>query len=126
MPEHVKLNLCVASESVLSSHENWITGVSWEKSVTAPAAFPPALLSSSMDRSLIVWSPPRQQETGSAGDEPNLWLEEIRVGDVGGTGLGFLDCDWFSSGLIGRSFIGQNFQVPLLDHVMVFIYPTCD
>ncbi|TPP42957.1 Elongator complex protein 2 [Fasciola gigantica] len=110
LPERVKLKLCIASESVLSSHENWITGVSWEKSTSVSASFPPALLSSSMDRSLIVWMPPSQQLFTGAGDEPRLWLEEIRVGVVGGTGLGFLDCDWFSSDLTGRSFIGQSFQ----------------
>ncbi|VDP27408.1 unnamed protein product [Echinostoma caproni] len=114
LPDHVELKLCIASESVLSSHDNWITGVAWETSTGECVSFPPALLSCSMDRSMILWAPPSQPQTVHSGDEPNLWLEQIRVGDIGGTGLGFLGCDWLPATVNGRAIIGHNFLVMLV------------
>ncbi|KAA3674426.1 elongator complex protein 2 [Paragonimus westermani] len=91
--------LSIASESVLSSHENWVTGLAWAPRTRA-VSFPPLLLSSSMDQSMIVWAPPD--------DKVRLWLERTRVGNSGVTGLSFLDCFWLPSD--GSTIFGHNFQ----------------
>lgn len=39
------------------------------------------LLSASFDKTLIVWEPENHQE--------GVWVEKVRVGEVGGGGLGF-------------------------------------
>ncbi|KAG5896915.1 hypothetical protein JTB14_028143 [Gonioctena quinquepunctata] len=60
-------------ESILTGHEGWIYSVNWNpKSLQ--------LLSASIDKSMIVW-----EFDISSG----LWLEKMRVGEVGGNTLGF-------------------------------------
>ncbi|KAF5402673.1 Elongator complex protein 2 [Paragonimus heterotremus] len=98
-PDAVRCTLSIASESVLSSHENWVTGLAWAPRTRA-VSFPPLLLSSSMDQSMIVWAPPD--------DKVGLWLEHTRVGNSGITGLSFLDCLWLPSD--GSAIFGHNFQ----------------
>ncbi|KAF7259499.1 hypothetical protein EG68_02950 [Paragonimus skrjabini miyazakii] len=98
-PHAVRCTLSIASESVLSSHENWVTGVAWAPRTRA-VSFPPLLLSSSMDQSMVVWAPPD--------DKVGLWLERTRVGNSGITGLSFLDCLWLPSD--GSAIFGHNFQ----------------
>lgn len=95
---HLPFKLGLAIESVLSGHDNWVTGVCWAPSPYLNI-FPPNLLSSSMDKSLIVWS---------ASSDCDLWFERVRVGNFGETGLGLLDCHWFGSK--NDAILGQNFQ----------------
>ncbi|KAJ8932764.1 hypothetical protein NQ314_014466 [Rhamnusium bicolor] len=60
-------------ESVLTGHEGWVYSVNWNpKSLQ--------LLSASIDKSMIIW-----EYDNSSG----LWLEKIRVGEIGGNTLGF-------------------------------------
>ncbi|KAJ3642069.1 hypothetical protein Zmor_024887 [Zophobas morio] len=63
----------VYTDSILSGHEGWIYSVDWN-----PAT--PQLLSSSLDKSMIIWE---------LDPDSNLWVEKVRVGEVGGNTLGF-------------------------------------
>ncbi|XP_050302290.1 elongator complex protein 2 [Anthonomus grandis grandis] len=60
-------------ETVLSGHEGWVYSVHWNPKNMQ-------LLSASIDKSMIIW----EYDKTSA-----LWLEKIRVGEVGGNTLGF-------------------------------------
>ncbi|CAG9817395.1 unnamed protein product [Phaedon cochleariae] len=63
----------VLLESILTGHEGWIYSVNWNPKNLQ-------ILSASIDKSMIIWE----------FDEcSGLWLEKIRVGEVGGNTLGF-------------------------------------
>jgi elongator complex protein 2 len=57
------------------------------------------LLSCSLDKTMIVWN---------LDPESGVWIETVRVGEVGGNTLGFLGCDYRKDGdtLIGYNFTG--------------------
>ncbi|KAI8489685.1 Elongator subunit elp2 [Branchiostoma belcheri] len=90
----------VVLEAVLAGHENWVYGVHWQ-----PAVFndgtrhqPLSLLSASMDKTMILWKP-----DPSSG----IWLDQDRVGEVGGNTLGFLGCQFSPD---GQSIMAHGFQ----------------
>ncbi|KAK7508595.1 hypothetical protein BaRGS_00000161 [Batillaria attramentaria] len=73
----------VSLESVLSGHEGWIYSVQWQPhKMTEEGKWsqPMCLLSASMDKTMIVWSPDI---------DSGVWVEQVRVGEVGGNTLGF-------------------------------------
>ncbi|XP_076360831.1 elongator complex protein 2 isoform X2 [Tachypleus tridentatus] len=72
----------VSLESVLTGHEDWVYSVHWQLPQQAEdRTFQPMrLLSSSMDKTMILWEPD---------EESGVWLEKVRVGEVGGNTLGF-------------------------------------
>uniref|UniRef100_A0A8C5SM21 Elongator complex protein 2 n=1 Tax=Laticauda laticaudata TaxID=8630 RepID=A0A8C5SM21_LATLA len=57
------------------------------------------LLSASMDKTVILWSPD---------DESGVWLEQVRIGEVGGNTLGFFDCQFSPDGsmILAHAFHG--------------------
>lgn len=67
----------VTLNSVLQSHENWVYGVDFARH---PEKNEIQLLSSSMDKTLIIWN---------FNETVGVWEENIRFGDVGGNSLGF-------------------------------------
>ncbi len=96
-----RLEFSAILEAVLTGHEDWVFSVAWHPRVRIPlvasasesaasasvdpdAAFkwhqPLCLLTASMDKSMMVWRPDRAS---------SLWLNEVRVGEVGGHTLGF-------------------------------------
>ncbi|XP_058066788.1 elongator complex protein 2 [Anopheles bellator] len=79
-------------ESVLQGHEGWVYGVHF--CVRGDEVH---LLSSSIDKSLIGWTP----------SESGVWVESVRVGEVGGSSLGFYGGKFSPD---GRSIIGHGFQ----------------
>ncbi|ESO12321.1 hypothetical protein HELRODRAFT_105279 [Helobdella robusta] len=89
------LRFAVTLESVLSGHENWIYSVHWNKSEKNELR----LISSSMDKTIIVWKV--DVSTG-------LWIEEIRLGEIGGSNLGFYGARMTRSG--GRHILGHGFR----------------
>ncbi|CAL1525971.1 unnamed protein product [Lymnaea stagnalis] len=78
-----ELYFALTLESVLSGHENWVYSVKWQPSViqgNGSLHQPMKLLSASMDKTMILWSFDKDSQ---------MWLEQVRVGDVGGNTLGF-------------------------------------
>eukprot|EP00050_Salpingoeca_kvevrii_P017118 m.61896 g.61896 ORF g.61896 m.61896 type:complete len:826 (+) comp7372_c0_seq1:1-2478(+) len=70
-------------ETVLSSHEAKVYSVCWHPSEKQ------CLLSASIDRTVIVWKPDA---------ESGLWVEEARLGEIGGLTPGFFGAVWGSQG----------------------------
>lgn len=65
-------------ETVLSGHEDSLTSARISQSK------PRRILTSSLDRSVILWAEPT--------DEDAVWCESARVGEVGGNNPGFIGC----------------------------------
>ncbi|KAF8592532.1 WD40 repeat-like protein [Ramaria rubella] len=86
-------------DALLVGHEAGITSVSWRP---GPLDFPPSptLLSTSVDSSLIIWSPSSSQRPSVDGqDSTGLWINQQRFGDVGGQRFGgFVGGLWAASG----------------------------
>uniref|UniRef100_A0A3Q2CIK9 Elongator complex protein 2 n=1 Tax=Cyprinodon variegatus TaxID=28743 RepID=A0A3Q2CIK9_CYPVA len=91
----------VSLETVLAGHENWVYGVSWQPPVFKGGEWhqPVVLLSASMDKTMIIWAP----EEGSG-----VWVEQVRVGEVGGNTLGFYGCQMSPDGsmILAHAFHG--------------------
>lgn len=68
-------------ESVLSGHDGWVYSVQWSLDEQTQKL---ALLSSSMDKTMILWRPADAEHDGDG-----IWSEALRVGDIGGHFLGF-------------------------------------
>ena len=69
----------VTIETILSGHEDKVFGLQWCKTKENLS-----LLTASLDKAIILW----KQDDNSEG----LWIESVRVGEVGGNTLGFLGC----------------------------------
>ncbi|ETN57929.1 elongator complex protein 2 [Anopheles darlingi] len=80
-------------ESVLQGHEGWVYGVHF----CLRNGHELHLLSSSIDKTLIGWKP----------SESGVWMESVRVGEVGGSSLGFYGGKFSPD---GRAIIGHGFQ----------------
>ncbi|XP_044261975.1 probable elongator complex protein 2 [Tribolium madens] len=63
----------VSLDTILTGHEGWIFSVNWNPKLSQ-------LLSSSLDKSMIIWE---------LDPSTNLWIEKVRVGEVGGNTMGF-------------------------------------
>ncbi|KAK4875944.1 hypothetical protein RN001_012366 [Aquatica leii] len=63
----------ISLESILAGHEAWVYSVNWNSRDFT-------LLSASLDKSMIIWA---------YDPDSGLWLEKVRVGEVGGNTLGF-------------------------------------
>ncbi|XP_040840839.1 elongator complex protein 2 isoform X3 [Ochotona curzoniae] len=99
--ESVKMSFAVTLETVLAGHENWVNAVHWQPSFYKGGVLqqPMRLLSASMDKTMILWAPD---------EESGVWLEQVRVGEVGGNTLGFYDCQFNDDGsmIIAHAFHG--------------------
>ncbi|KAI3358521.1 hypothetical protein L3Q82_014947, partial [Scortum barcoo] len=91
----------VSLETVLAGHENWVYGVHWQPPLYKGGELqqPLSLLSASMDKTMIIWAP----EEGSG-----VWVEQVRVGEVGGNTLGFYGCQMSPDGfmIVAHAFHG--------------------
>lgn len=78
----------VTLDSVLTGHEGWVYSVNWKHN---------QLLSASVDKSMIIWEL-----------SDGLWLEKVRVGEVGGNTLGFYGCCFAPDGqsILGHDYLG--------------------
>ncbi|XP_029169407.1 probable elongator complex protein 2 [Nylanderia fulva] len=79
----------VILESVLSGHEGWVYGVHWQL-IRENQNQTTRLLSSSLDKSMIIWE---------LDESSGIWIERVRVGEVGGNSLGFYGCKFSPDGL---------------------------
>uniref|UniRef100_A0A452RQ65 Elongator complex protein 2 n=1 Tax=Ursus americanus TaxID=9643 RepID=A0A452RQ65_URSAM len=99
--ESTKVVCAVTLETVLAGHENWVNAVHWQPSFYEDGVLqqPMRLLSASMDKTMILWAPD---------EESGVWLEQVRVGEVGGNTLGFYDCQFNEDGsmIIAHAFHG--------------------
>ncbi|KAB1258358.1 Elongator complex protein 2 [Camelus dromedarius] len=115
--ESIKITFAVTLETVLAGHENWVNAVHWQPSFYKDGVLqqPMRLLSASMDKTMILWAPD---------EESGVWLEQVRVGEVGGNTLGFYDCQFSEDGsmIIAHAFHGalhlwkQNSTNPVTWH----------
>eukprot|EP00038_Savillea_parva_P004053 m.133558 g.133558 ORF g.133558 m.133558 type:complete len:1074 (-) comp11360_c0_seq2:78-3299(-) len=81
----------VRLESLLMGHDNWVYSVQWHPRVEGRQ--PPVLLSASMDRTLMMWTPDATS---------GVWLDVARMGESGGT---------YTNGLFGGLFSPDGMQV---------------
>lgn len=88
------LSYAVTLESVLLGHDGWVYSVHWSKTADNHLQ----LLSSSIDKTLIIWS--MHNDTG-------VWMEKVRVGEVGGNTLGFYGGKFSPN---AKSIIGHGYQ----------------
>ncbi|XP_060681447.1 elongator complex protein 2 [Hemiscyllium ocellatum] len=81
----------VTLETVLAGHDNWVYGVHWQPPFQKDGRLeqPLSLLSASMDKTMILWA---------SDEESDMWLEKVRVGEVGGNTLGFFGCQFSPDG----------------------------
>lgn len=92
-------NIChfvVGLEAIMAGHENWIYGVHWRPRLSNDQ--PLQLLSASMDKTMILWE---------MDSNLGVWIEKVRVGEVGGNTLGFYG-NKFSPN--GQSILAHGFQ----------------
>ncbi|XP_053624661.1 elongator complex protein 2 [Plodia interpunctella] len=95
----------VKLEAVLAGHEGWVYGVQWHPYVYKDKRQPVfRLLSSSLDKTLIIWEP---ESSPLKGEGEGAWTERVRVGEVGGNGLGFYGSRF---GPNGESFLGHGYN----------------
>uniref|UniRef100_T1HB76 Elongator complex protein 2 n=1 Tax=Rhodnius prolixus TaxID=13249 RepID=T1HB76_RHOPR len=91
------IKFSVGLESVLCGHEGWVYGLQW-----APrnAGNTPTLMTASLDRTIILWSP--HPESG-------VWLERVRMGELGGNTLGYFGCKFSPTGehILAHSYQGS-------------------
>uniref|UniRef100_UPI00398EA3B4 elongator complex protein 2 isoform X2 n=1 Tax=Pristiophorus japonicus TaxID=55135 RepID=UPI00398EA3B4 len=91
----------VMLETVLAGHENWVYGLHWQHPFQKDGRLeqPLSLLSASMDKTMILWAPD---------EESDVWLEQVRVGEVGGNILGFYGCQFSPDGsmILAHAFHG--------------------
>ncbi|XP_051825717.1 elongator complex protein 2 isoform X2 [Antechinus flavipes] len=91
----------VTLETVLAGHENWVNAVHWQPPYYTGNMIkqPMRLLSASMDKTMILWAPD---------EESGVWLEQVRVGEVGGNTMGFYDCQFSPDGsmILAQAFHG--------------------
>lgn len=90
----------IVLESILSGHEGWVYGVNWHPVIESNGKVtqPMKLLSCSLDKSMVVWEP--NESTG-------IWMETVRVGEVGGNSVGFYGCKFGSN---GNEIIAHGYQ----------------
>ncbi|XP_034840315.1 elongator complex protein 2 [Maniola hyperantus] len=97
--EAYQVKWSVKLDAVLAGHEGWVYGVQWQKTVDSETNQPIyRLLSSSLDKTLIIWQPERH---GGA------WVETVRVGEVGGNGLGFYGSRFGPDAFLGHGYNGS-------------------
>ena len=109
----------VTLEALLIGHEEHVTSVGWR-----PGSVKPCLISSSMDRSILIWMEEDEQEQSESAaavmsmseGSGNVWVPVTRVGTAGGvlggsvgsSLLGFVNVLWSNDGkrILGHGFGG--------------------
>eukprot|EP00817_Percolomonadidae_sp_ATCC50343_P000041 CAMPEP_0117419336 /NCGR_PEP_ID=MMETSP0758-20121206/924_1 /TAXON_ID=63605 /ORGANISM="Percolomonas cosmopolitus, Strain AE-1 (ATCC 50343)" /LENGTH=477 /DNA_ID=CAMNT_0005200351 /DNA_START=346 /DNA_END=1776 /DNA_ORIENTATION=- len=71
--QHESLDYTIELETILIGHEDWVHGVCWHPRVDSSQ--PLRLLTSSMDRSMVIWGP---------SEDSTIWEEQVRMGQFGG------------------------------------------
>ncbi|GAA5950694.1 hypothetical protein JCM21900_000482 [Sporobolomyces salmonicolor] len=89
-----------SSEAVLLGHDAWVTGLNWAPHLPAPASSASSapsslrLLSSSADRSMILWAPVTTLDPSTSASS-TTWTSTRRFGEfTSATNLGFFGALW--------------------------------
>lgn len=91
-------------DAVLAGHEHWVYGVCWQPAIIKEEEGklvvhqPLRLASASMDKTVMVW----HYDAASS-----VWLDQSRMGDIGGNTLGFYGV---SFSWCGRRILGHGYQ----------------
>eukprot|EP01112_Ceratiomyxa_fruticulosa_P015889 TRINITY_DN4745_c0_g1_i1.p1 TRINITY_DN4745_c0_g1~~TRINITY_DN4745_c0_g1_i1.p1 ORF type:complete len:821 (-),score=187.70 TRINITY_DN4745_c0_g1_i1:52-2514(-) len=93
-------------ETVLYSHTDWVRSVQWKPPVITKSDSgvqihqPMCVLSSSMDKTMIIW----EFDTAN-----NIWVDGARVGTLGGNNLGFYGGVFSPDGnqILGHDYTGS-------------------
>lgn len=94
-------------ESLLAGHDDWIYSVRWQPPCVRKIpgkhtgrVQPMSILTASMDRTMMIWRP----DAGTG-----LWINEVTVGELGHTALGFYGGMWSSDGdaILAHAFGGS-------------------
>ena len=90
-----KQQYSVVIDAVLSGHENWVYSVKWHRRDDSEIC----LLSCSIDKTIVIWKYDKENE---------MWIDSIRVGEMGGNTLGFYGAQFDTTGkhLIAHSHTG--------------------
>ncbi|KAJ2962988.1 hypothetical protein NQZ79_g1991 [Umbelopsis isabellina] len=82
-----KKRYSIMFEALLMGHDDWVYSVCWERPIAVKDEQgqvkihqPMRILSASSDKSMMIWRP--DPDTG-------VWINEVRVGEIGGNTLGF-------------------------------------
>ncbi|KAI8814613.1 WD40-repeat-containing domain protein [Cladochytrium replicatum] len=69
-------------DALLIGHEDWVNTANWQRACSLDGLYhqPMTLVSASADKSIILWRPD---------PSTNVWINETRMGEVGGSTLGF-------------------------------------
>jgi WD40 repeat protein len=127
----------VTLEALLIGHEEHVTSVAWRPGPKSKAQAP-CLISSSMDRSILIWMEEEDEQTNASASavtmsegSGNVWVPVTRVGTAGGvlggsigsSLLGFINVLWSDDGkrIVGHGFGGAIYfwssSYPSSDHV---------
>eukprot|EP00041_Stephanoeca_diplocostata_P005627 m.65244 g.65244 ORF g.65244 m.65244 type:complete len:1053 (+) comp15910_c0_seq8:220-3378(+) len=97
------VSYAVRLDALLVGHDNWVYSVRWQPPVyqaSCQAPYqPPVVLSASMDRTMIMWSP----DVSS-----NVWVDSVRMGEAGGNYIQGLFGGVFNSN--GSEVLGHGFH----------------
>lgn len=86
----------ITFDALLIGHEAGVTSLAWRPSLEVSST--PVLLSTSVDSSVILWSP-TDVPGSQGGKSTSLWINQQRFGDVGGQRLGgFVGALWARGG----------------------------
>jgi elongator complex protein 2 len=91
----------VALDALLTNgHSSWISSVSWHPPFQQGSTLiqPPALVTASMDKSIILWRPELQETSTNCWE--GVWRPTVRLGAAGGAVAGF-----FGAYLVGNATI---------------------
>ncbi|KAI9209908.1 WD40-repeat-containing domain protein [Polychytrium aggregatum] len=100
--EHRRKRYTIMFDALLLGHEDWVHSVAWAPPKSGPDGSytqPLSLLSASADKSLMLWTP--DPDTG-------VWNNDVRVGEIGGSPLGFLGAVFGAQGerILGHGYNG--------------------
>jgi elongator complex protein 2 len=88
-----------SSEAVLLGHDAWVTGLHWAPHLPSQPLQQLQLLSSSADRSMILWTPTSSDPSSSSSSSPAIWTSFRRFGEFSSaTNLGFFGALWGKDG----------------------------
>ena len=96
-------------EALLQGHDDWVLSVAWRPNATAGSDQSrrprltnprPELLTASMDRSLILWTPSASGagELGGGAGGSTVWMADVSVGEAAASCLGFYGASFDASG----------------------------